>query len=132
MNVRSVDIRVRYQETDKFGIVYYANYYVWFEIGRTEFFRNMGFPYAELEKKGIYIVIVSSACRYKQPAYYDDQITVKSRVSSVKNTSFTFEYEVARGNDLLATGKTVQVLVNKDRKPVKIPADIRELIEEQA
>ncbi len=132
MDAHSVEIRARYQETDKFGIVYYANYYVWFEIARTEFFRGMGLPYAELEKKGIYIVIVNSACQYKQPAYYDDQITVRSRISSVRNTSFTFEYEVMRGKDLLAEGKTVQVLVNKERRPVRIPEDIRELIERQA
>lgn len=132
MSAHSVEIRVRYQETDKFGIVYYANYYVWFEIARTEFFRSMGFPYTELEKKGVYIVVANSSCQYKQPAYYDDQITVRSRVSSLKNTSFTFEYEVMRGNDLLAIGKTVQVVVSKDRKPIKIPEDIRELIERQA
>ncbi|MDP2943427.1 MAG: thioesterase family protein [Candidatus Omnitrophota bacterium] len=132
MGVCSVDIRVRYQETDKFGIVYYANYYVWFEIARTEFFRSAGLPYAELEKKGIYIVVVSSSCQYKQPAYYDDQITIRSRISSVMNTSFTFEYEVVKGKDLLATGKTVQALVNKDRKPVKIPEDIREVMERRA
>src|SRR3989338_1795713 len=113
MYVDSVDIRVRYQETDKLGIVYYANYYVWFEIARTEFFRKAGLPYTELEKRGRYIVVVSSSCRHKQPAYYDDQITVRSRISSVMNTSFTFEYEVLRGKDLLATGKTVHVLVNK-------------------
>ncbi len=131
MGTHSVDVRVRYQETDKFGIVYYANYYVWFEMARTEFFRSMGFPYTELEKKGVYIVIVNSSCQYKQPAYYDDQITIRSRISSVKNTSFTFEYEVARGKDLLATGKTIQVLVNKDIKPIKIPEDIREFMERQ-
>ncbi len=129
MGEGSVEIRVRYQETDKFGIVYYANYYVWFEIARTEFFRSAGLPYAGLENKGMYIVIVSSSCQYKQPAYYDDRITVRSWISSVMNTSFTFEYEVLRGKDLLATGKTVQVLVNKERRPVKIPEDIREVIE---
>jgi acyl-CoA thioester hydrolase len=129
MGAGSVDIRVRYQETDKFGIVYYANYYVWFEIARTEFFRSAGLPYAELENKGVYIVIASSSCHYKQPAYYDDRITVMSRISSVMNTSFTFEYEVLRGKDLLAEGKTVQVLVNKNRKPVKIPENLREVME---
>ena len=132
MGVGSVDIRVRYQETDKLGIVYYANYYVWFEIARTEFFRSAGLPYAELETKGMYIVVVGSSCQYKKPAYYDDQITIRSWISSVRNTSFTFEYEVLNGKDLLAVGKTVQVLVNKDRKPVRIPEDIREVIERRA
>ncbi len=129
MYTHSAEIRVRYQETDKLGIVYYANYYVWFEIARTEFFRSIGFSYAGMEQNGIYIVIVNSSCQYKQPAYYDDRISVKSWISSVMNTSFTFEYEVLRGKDLLAAGKTVQVVVNKDRKPVKIPSDIREFIE---
>lgn len=131
MFAHSIEIRVRYQETDKLGIVYYANYYVWFEIARTEFFRSIGLPYAGMEQNGIYIVIANSSCQYKQPAYYDDRISVKSWISSVMNTSFTFEYEVVRGKDLLAAGKTVQVVVNKDRKPVKIPSDIRELIERQ-
>lgn len=132
MGEGSVEIRVRYQETDKFGIVYYANYYVWFEIARTEFFRSAGLPYSELEKKGMYIVVAGSSCQYKKPAYYDDRITVRSRISSVMNTSFTFEYEVLRGKDILATGKTVQVLVDKEIRPVRIPEDIREVIGRRA
>lgn len=131
MRIHSVNLRVRYQETDQMGVVYYANYYVWFEVARTEYFRNLGFPYRNLEKEGIYLVVVNSSCQYKQPAHYDDQITVKSRISSIKNTSFIFEYEVEREKDILAVGKTVHVFINRKGKPVKIPAKVRELIERQ-
>ncbi|MFH1778708.1 MAG: thioesterase family protein [Candidatus Omnitrophota bacterium] len=131
MRIHSVNLRVRYQETDQMGVVYYANYYVWFEVARTEYFRSLGFPYRNLEKDGIYLVAVNSSCQYKQPAHYDDQITVKSRISSIKNTSFIFEYEVERDKDILAVGKTVHVFINRKSKPVKIPAKVRELIERQ-
>lgn len=131
MRIHSVDLRVRYQETDQMGIVYYANYYVWFEVARTEYLRNLGYPYRNFERDGAYLVVVNSSCQYKQPAHYDDLITVKSWISSIKNTSFTFEYEVERGKDILATGKTAHVFINKDGKPVKIPLKIRELIEKQ-
>lgn len=131
MRIHSVNLRVRYQETDQMGVVYYANYYVWFEVARTEYFRSLGFPYRNLEKDGIYLVAVNSSCQYKQPAHYDDQITVKSRISSIKNTSFIFEYEVERDKDILAVGKTVHVFINRKGKPVKIPAKVRELIERQ-
>lgn len=126
--VSSTNTRVRYQETDKFGVVYYANYYVWFEIGRTEFFREIKFPYSNWEENGLYIVIASSSCEYKKPAYYDDAITIRSWISELKNSSFTFEYEILRNNELLATGRTVQVMVDKDKKAVRIPRKIKEIL----
>ncbi len=129
MRAHSVNIRVRYQETDKQGIVYYANYYVWFEIARTEFFRSIGLPYTNLEREGRSLVVASSSCQYKHPAYYDNQVTIKCWISDVKNTSFTFDYEVLRDRHLLASGKTVQVFINKDKRPIKIPANIRSVIE---
>ncbi len=131
MRIHSLDLRVRYQETDQMGIVYYASYYVWFEVARTEYFRSLGAPYRSFERNGAYLVVVNSSCQYKQPAHYDDLITLRSWISSVKNTSFTFEYEVQRGKDVLATGKTVHVFINKNGKPIKIPAKVRGLIERQ-
>lgn len=131
MRIHSTDLRVRYQETDQMGIVYYANYFVWFEVARTEYFRSLGQPYRSFERDGAYLVVVNSSCQYKKPAHYDDLITVKSWIASIKNTSFVFEYKVERKNKVLALGKTVHVFINKKGKPVKIPAKVRQLIERQ-
>lgn len=131
MRVHSINLRVRYQETDQMGIVYYANYYVWFEVGRTEYFRDLGFPYRDFERDKAFLVVVNSSCQYKKPAHYDDLITVKSWISSIKNSSFIFEYEVARGKDVLANGKTVHVFISKHGRPVRIPPKVRELIKRQ-
>lgn len=131
MRIHSIDIRVRYQETDQMGIVYYGNYYVWFEVARTEYFRSLGFPYRDFERDKAFLVVVNSSCQYKKPAHYDDLITVKSWISSIKNSSFIFEYEVKRGKDILAAGKTVHVFTNKNGKAVRIPSKVRELIERQ-
>lgn len=131
MRIHSVDIRVRYQETDQMGIVYYANYYVWFEVARTEYFRSLGFPYRDFERDKAFLVVVNSSCQYKRPAHYDDLITVKSWISSIKNSSFIFEYEVKRSRDLLAIGSTVHVFISKKGKPARIPSKLGELIERQ-
>lgn len=131
MRIHSVNLRVRYQETDQMGIVYYSNYYVWYEVARTEYFRSLKYPYRVLEKEGVYLVVASSSCQYKKPAYYDDKIVVRSWISSIKNTSFIFEYEVVRNKDILATGRTVHVFINKKGKPIKVPEKVRVLIERQ-
>lgn len=131
MRIHSTELRVRYQETDQMGIVYYANYYVWFEVARTEYFRSLGQPYRSFERNGAYLVVVNSSCQYKRPAHYDDLIAVRSWIASIKNTSFAFEYKVERGKDVLALGKTVHVFIDKNGRPVKIPPKVRKLIERQ-
>ena len=127
MNTRSTDIRVRYQETDNMGVVYYANYLVWFEVARTEYFRSMGLVYRKLEDKGIYLMVASVSCKYKSPAKYDDTVTVETWIEDVKNTSLRFVYELSVGGRVIATGDSVHVFTDKNKKPVRIPAEIKSL-----
>lgn len=115
-------IRVRYQETDRMGVVYYANYLTWFEIGRTEYFRELGFPYSSLEKEGIFLPVVKSYCEYKSPAYYDDLIKLKTSVKKFTPVKLIFWYNVYRKSPrkLLATGETVHAFVDEEGKPVNM------------
>ena len=117
-------IRVRYAETDQMGVVYYANYLVWFEVARTEYFRNLGIEYSGLEKKGIYLVVAEANCRYKVPLKYDDQIRMVTILSYIKSSSLGFKYEIFLGDRLIAIGSTTHAFVNKEKKPVKIPPEV--------
>ncbi len=131
--VGEVELRVRFAETDAQGVVYYANYFVWFEVARVNFLRSLGFSYAEAEKAGIGFVIAEASCRYLAPARFDDLIRIRTRVEEVKNSSFVLAYEVFNGEtgQLLAQGRTVQVFVNMkgDRRPIPIPPSLREALE---
>jgi len=121
------EIRVRYEETDRMGVVYYGNYLVWFEIARTEYLRSFGISYREIEEKGLYLIVAEANCQYKSPARYDDLVTVKTWISEFKNTSLKFEYKVRVGERLVATGETVHVFTNKEFKPTRIPEEILSL-----
>jgi len=114
-------IRVRYQETDKMGVVYYSNYLVWFEVARTEFFRSKGIVYSELEKKGFFLPVVESHCNYKSPVQYDDTVIIETSLEGMKRSSLKFSYNVIRDGEIACTGYTVHVFVNKDFKPIKMP-----------
>ena len=125
MKKHTTSIRVRYQETDTMGVVYYANYLVWFEIARTEYMRALGHPYRELESHGTHLMVVEAQCRYKSPARYDDFVEIAAWISSVKNCSLTFEYTVSLNGRLIADGNTGHVFVDKKGKPTKIPQALR-------
>lgn len=127
MRVHETEIRVRYQETDNMGVVYYGNYFVWFEIARTEYLRSLGASYRTLEDKGAYLMVASASCTYKSPARYDDVVRIQSWVSEVKRTSMKFEYKLYVDGRLIATGESVQVFTNKSGKPIRIPHELREL-----
>jgi len=124
----STTVRVRYQETDAMGVVYYANYLVWFEIVRTEYLRSLGFPYKEIESRGAYLMVAEAHCEYLAPARYDDVIEIQTWISSVKNCSLAFEYNLFLEKKLISKGRTNHVFVNRDGKPVKVPADLRPLL----
>lgn len=128
MHAHETEIRVRYQETDAMGIVYYANYFVWLEVARSEYLRARGTTYRHLEAEGYYMMVVSASCRYKASARYDDIVRIESRVSEVKNTSFKFVYKIFRGQTLLAESESVHVLTNKEGKPARIPHEIKSLL----
>ena len=118
--------RVTYAETDRMGFVYYANYLVWFEIGRTEYIRETGLAYAELEDMGFCLPVIEATCRYERPAKYDDVITIRTRVSEFKGIRLGFEYEVIRDGLTLARGTTMHAFMDKEGRPRKLPKDIRE------
>jgi acyl-CoA thioester hydrolase len=108
-------LRVRYSETDKMGVVYHANYLVWFEIGRTEFCRARGFSYREMEEnEKAFLVVAESYCRYKAPAYYDDELIVRTHINELRRRSLRFGYEIVRISDgvIIAEGETGHVVTD--------------------
>jgi acyl-CoA thioester hydrolase len=108
-------LRVRYSETDKMGIVYYANYLVWFEIGRTEFCRARGFSYRDMEEMDdAFLVVAEGYCRYKAPAYYDDELLIRTHITELRKRSLRFGYELVRASDgqIIAEGETGHVLTD--------------------
>lgn len=126
----TTEFRVRYAETDQMGIVYYANYLVWFEIGRTDFCRQVGFAYRDMEADdGLYIMVAEAQCRYKAPARYDDEILVRTRVSSCRKRVLVFDYEIYRkvNDELLASGETVHVITDREGHPRALPDKYRKL-----
>ena len=127
----STKIRVRYQETDKMGIVYHSNYLIWFEIGRTELFKKLGISYAELESKGYFLLVTEAHCNYKAPATYDDEIEVITTLSEFKNSRLAFAYEVKRGNTLITSGMTKHAFLGINGKVARIPSDIIEALNKE-
>jgi len=127
MKKHSIEFNVRYAETDRMGVVYYAGYFIWFEVGRTEYLKSLGLSYREIEEKhDIYLMVAGAECRYKSPATYDDKIKLYTWISSIKNASISFEYEAFVGERLAAAGKTVHVFTDKNYKPTKIPTSFRD------
>lgn len=126
----STTLRVRYAETDQLGIVYYANFFVWFEIGRSDFCRRHGFAYREMEQRdGLYIMVAEARCRYKAPARYDDEILLRTCLRALRKRVLVFGYEIYRqvGDELLAEGETVHVITDREGHPRALPEKYREL-----
>jgi acyl-CoA thioester hydrolase len=108
-------LRVRYAETDKMGVVYHSNFVIWFEVGRVELLRQLGFEYKTMEQQdNCHIPVVDLRVRYKAPALYDDEIVVRTRLGNARNSLLHFLYEVVRASDgtLLATGETTHIIVD--------------------
>jgi acyl-CoA thioester hydrolase len=128
------EVRVRYAETDQMGIVYHANFLIWFEIGRSELCRNRGFSYKEMEEQaGTHLVVAESYCRYKSPAYYEDILTIRTKVLDIRSRTLRFFYEIRRGSDemLIAEGETLHVVTDKDQKVRTMPSAYRERLLDQ-
>ncbi|KXG78567.1 putative esterase [Fervidicola ferrireducens] len=122
MKTVETSFSVRYAETDQMGIVYHANYYVWFEVGRTEFFKSAGLPYWEIEKQGVFLPVIEGFCRYRRSARFGDTVIVKTKVQDMKPTRLKLTYEVFRQHDgtLLAEGYTEHAFVDKDGRPLNL------------
>lgn len=124
-------VRVRYAETDQMGIAHHSNYLIWFEHGRSEFCRAKGFSYGEMEKTdGALLVVAETHCRYKQAAFYEDLITIRTRVSEVRSRGLRFRYEIYRGYDdaILAEGETVHIVTDSNKKVRTLPEKYRTLL----
>lgn len=117
-------IRVRYAETDQMSIAYYANYFAWFEVGRTEWCRSTGFTYREMEQQeGIYLMVAEAHCRYKAPARYDDILVIRTKVNSFKRRLIVFGYEIVKREtgELLATGETTHTITDAQGRLHSLP-----------
>jgi acyl-CoA thioester hydrolase len=122
-NICETRLRVRYAETDQMGVVYHANHFIWFEVGRVELLRQLGFSYRDMEQNdGCFIAVVDARCRYKAPVRYDDEITVRTQLKSVRESVIHFEYELVRDDgELLAEGETTHIVTNEAMKAVQLP-----------
>lgn len=117
-------VRVRYAETDQMGVVYHANYFVWFEIGRVELLRQLGFSYRDMEKdEGCFIAVADARCRYKAPARYDDELIVRTHLKNVRESVLHFGYKLLKdgSDEILAEGETTHVVTNSQMKVSVLP-----------
>lgn len=126
---KSTTIRVRYQETDQMGLVYNANYLTWFEIGRVEFLRDVGINYSFLEEAGVYTAVTESYCKYINPARYDEEIIIKTKIKKLTKVKVVFEYSLYKKEDesLVANGHTVLAFVNKDIKVINLEKENKDI-----
>jgi len=124
-------VRVIYGDTDQMGVVYYANYFRYFELARSEYFRARGGSYRELEREGRFLPVVEARCHYRGSARYDDMLVVRTEISELRRASLTFEYELRRQSEerILCTGETVHACVGRDGKPLRIPERIAQLLQ---
>lgn len=123
------NVRVRYAETDQMGVVYHSNYLIWFEIGRTEWLRETGITYREMEAEGIQLPVIEAHCEYRLGARYDDEIEIRTRGKKLSPVRVQFDYEAIRRADGagLATGYTVHATIDRQGRPVRMPDRVKEL-----
>ena len=123
----TTSIKVRYQETDKVGIVYHANYFTWFEIARIELLDQMGCPYLDLEKKGYLLPVLTCSASFQSPAFFDDRLQVKVEIAKIPLVRIQASYEVRRGSELLVTGQTEHAFVSRAGRVVRPPENFLNL-----
>ncbi len=122
-------VRVRYAETDKMGVVYYANYFVWFEVARADLLRTLGWSYREMEHAGVSLPVIEAHCEYHRPARYDDELTVRAEGRLLSPIRMEFTYQVTRATDeiLAASGRTVHAALDPSGRPCRLPDRIRQV-----
>jgi acyl-CoA thioester hydrolase len=123
----STTLRVRYAETDQMGVVYYANYFVWFEVARTDLLRTLGWTYREMEDSGVLLPVIEAHCEYRRPARYDDEIEIRTEGQLTSPVRMEFQYEVSvKGQaGLTASGHTAHAATGRDGRPCRLPERIR-------
>lgn len=120
-------LRVRYAETDKMGVAYYANYFVWFEVGRCDLLRSLGRTYRDLEDDGVMLPVIEAHCEFRESARYDDELSIETCGSLLSQVRIEFSYEIVRRHDRtqLATGRTVHAAVDLGGRPLRLPAELQ-------
>jgi len=116
-------LRVRYAETDQMGVVYHSNHFVWFEVGRVELLRQLGFSYRDMEQNdGYFIAVVDARCRYKAPAHYDDEVVVRTWLKNIRESVIHFGYELVHADGtLIAEGETTHIVTDAEMKKALLP-----------
>ena len=120
-------LRVRYAETDQMGVVYYANYLVWFEVARTDWLRSLGWTYRDMEASGILLPVIEAHCEYRAPARYDDEVEIRTvgRLLSRVRVAFTYEVRIGTKAEIAAHGRTTHAATGRDGRPVRLPERIQ-------
>lgn len=115
--------RVRYAETDQMGVAYYANYFVWFEVGRSQYCNDCGFSYRDMEREtGLFLIVAEASCRYRTPARYEDELIIRTRVTESTRRTLRFSYEIEREDGAaVATGETLHALINAEGRLSSFP-----------
>jgi acyl-CoA thioester hydrolase len=129
MTLRRTRVRVRYAETDRMGVVYYANYFVWFEVGRSDWLRQTGWTYQEMEQNGISLPVIEARCEYYQPARYDDEVEIATKGTLMTAVRIRFDYQLLRALDgtRLGAGHTVHAALGNRGRPCRLPGRVREM-----
>ncbi len=132
-NWHSERLRVRYADTDRMGVVYHANYFIYFEACRSELIRSLWKPYSELEKEGYLLLVIDAGCRYRQAAEYDDILFVYATISKFTDVRIRFEYRIIRDSDqaLIVEGYTEHCFADKKGKPCRMPPELKEILTEK-
>jgi acyl-CoA thioester hydrolase len=125
----SSSIRVRYAETDKMGVAYYANYFVWFEVARADLLRSLGWSYRDMEQDGIILPVIEAHCEYTRPARYDDELEIRTEGRILSRIRMEFTYQVRLGADVAASGRTVHAALDSSGRPCRLPQRIRGIFE---
>ena len=126
----TTQVQVRYAETDQMGVVYHANYLIWFEIGRTNYMMEKGYHYSNMEAQGLFLPVSEASMRLIAPAKYGDVLDIVTRLESVKSRKITFEYKIKKDDALLVNGSTAHICLNKAGKPTVIPQWIRDRLQD--
>jgi acyl-CoA thioester hydrolase len=123
-------VKVRYAETDQMSVAYYANYFVWFEVGRSQYCNDCGFSYRDMEREtGLFLIVAEASCRYKDPARYEDELIIRTRVTESTRRTLRFSYEIERADGAaVATGETLHVLINREGRPSSFPEKYMSLL----
>lgn len=123
MLASEIEINVRYAETDMMGIVYHGSYLPWLEMGRTQLLKERGYPYKELEAKGLFLPVIEINLKYRRPARYDDTILIRSIIKEKPFVKIHLDYEILKEGELIATGHSVHAFMNSEGQAIKAPRD---------